>query len=508
MKTKLLALLLALVLTLPVLVACGEKETKKPEKTNPTGSTGTEEKNEFQYIDDYVANLANENSFDGEDFMIIGGGLTIYPEKEEETGVLEMDALYKSVRDLEVNFGVDIQFIAGTGEGFNSVGEEVADRVYNDQAANLLTYDLVEGNLMVCGRNLLSKNVLMDVADNDYLDFSKSWWLNGLEDQFGIQNRLFFLTGKIANSHYQTACAVLFNKNTAKQFDINGADLYQYVTDKTWTLDKMMEVASVVPANSGIYKVIVRGASGGLMYFFGGGFTLCQTDPDGNLSIPSTLTPEQSNYIDKLARIFGDTTSTLNANDPTYIAEHQNDPDDYDHELETFIGNKALFNSSSIGGVAELRTHDVEFGILPIPLSSTEQKNYIAFSSAYGVRGVFFPKNVKDITKTSVITEAYAALGEKNLEPAYYETALQGRSTYDEESKVTVEILYNSKFIDLADTYQFGAGRGGTGDALVDVINDACLGIQESYTSKYTSSATIANKQDIKSLMNAVAKYK
>ena len=105
-------------------------------------------------------------------------------------------------------------------------------------------------------------------------------------------------------------------------------------------------------------------------------------------------------------------------------------------------------------------------------------------------------QNIKDEKMTAYITEALAALSAKYLEPAYYEKALKGRSTYDTESRDMLDLIYRSGVVDLADTYQWGE--------IVGVINDACLGDSGSLVSSYNASVKLANAS-IKSLLKKVS---
>ncbi len=480
MSKKIIALMLVLLMALPVLVACGGD--KKSEETSNVGSETVG--GEYAEVDNYVKTLASQYDYDGATFSIIGSPETIYPADVEVTGNLENDALYARVVDIEENFGVEVKFRASLGPdaGYDNTGAETTDVVKTDQMSGLKSYDLIEGNLGTAGAPLLNAGCLQPVNDYDMLDFSRSWWLNGLEEKFSVGGKLFFLTGKINPSHYSDAACILFNKDVAETFQL--PDMYEMVTDGIWTIDKMNEVASVIPANGDVKRYMINGEAG-LACYFGAGFSLSEKDDDDVPVVPSTLSQAKTDYIDKLNSIFGDESVKFDKQDPNHA--------DYFYDREVFTNGEVLFWIDETWRANDMRTFEVEFGILPIPKKDAEQENYISLSSD---RAVYFAKDLKDPEMTGVITEAMAALSEKHLEPAYYHKALQGRSTYDSDSRVVLDILYNSKVVDLELSYEWGK--------IGETIGKACVGHNDSYTSSYASSTGLA-KVKIKQLMSKIA---
>lgn len=484
MNKKFLALLLAVLMVCTVLASCGSTSEKK-KTANTSGSTSAEgtEGNDFAEIDSYMNSLAADYNFDGKTFTIIGTGEQIISEKPELTGNLENDALYKRQSDIEDQFGLTIEFVESTAddESYPTTGAETADRVNTDVMSNMGAYDLIQGNLMTCGQVMLNNGSLTPVGEIDPIDLSNSWWLNDIEDQFNIGDQLYFLTGKIVPVFYHEASCLLFNKEVAENFEI--PDLYELVESGDWTFDKMVEVASVIDSNSGIYRIQIGGAGGGLAYYYGAGYTVAQRNDDGSIYVADSLSSSAVDYIDKLANVFGDST-TMNSKLHTTSTDFA-DVYGYEEEKYAFFENKVLFSTAAMGTVGDYRTEDVEFGILPMPKADTTQKDYISLASAWVTAGVYISKVAKDVEMSATVAEAMACLAEKYLEPAYYEKALQGRGTYDSESKDMLDIIYGTKVIDLADTYQWGN--------LVDIINDGVLAVKSDYVSGYSSASKLAN---------------
>ena len=108
MKTRLLAILLCLVMTVSVLTACGsEKEKTYLGSDTGTGNAGSDET--FAYVDEYVADLAKNFTYNGDTFSVVGKGGD-HCEEPEITGNLENDALYNRMREIEETFGITFTY--------------------------------------------------------------------------------------------------------------------------------------------------------------------------------------------------------------------------------------------------------------------------------------------------------------------------------------------------------------------------------------------------------------
>lgn len=473
------AALLALLALLSSLSACTDSENSQSKSQADTSLSSGENESvsntDYSYIDSYVSALASGTAFDGVEFNIVGREDSILTESKEETGNLESSALYYRSRELEELFDINMTLSKATGIGFEDAESEINELVRLDVMSDSRTYDLIEGNIMLCGTVMLEEDLIRPSDDFPDIDTERSWWISDIHERYTICDKLYYLTGKINLSHYSAPACILYNKAVAENFNL--PDLYEAVENGTWTLDFMTESASAI-TGSDIKRYMIGGAGGGLSMFFGGGFTLADIDENGDPVLTETLTSDMVSYIDRLADIFGDDSTTYNQ-----VRAYYNGAEEFtDHEV--FENGGVLYWIDVLGCAVGMRSYDVEFGILPIPKRDTSQKDYVSFANAWQVVGVFFPKNVKDEQLSGVVTEAMAALSEKYIEPAYLTKSLKGRSTYDEPSRDVVDMLYGNQTADLADTYQWGD--------LVKTVNFACLGSIDSYVSGYSSAAKFA----------------
>jgi len=483
MKTKILALILACVMTALCLAACSGK--KDPSLGSGEETTTNNGAGEFAAIDEYVKSIANEFNFNGDTFSVVGKD-SDHCQDEEVTGNLENDALYNRMREIEEIFGITYTYKGINGEnrddGAPSMG--VYEDVQTDVMSGLGAYDLIHSNIMVGGKEMLASNLLQPVEGFSALDFGQSWWINDIEGQFGIGGHLYYLTGKIVTGHYEDPACVLFNKEIAENYNL--PDLYEIAKAGEWTFDKMIEVSQAVPANADEYRIMMGDYESGIGLYFGAGFSLCEVDEEGNISLPTSLSNDKVDYIDKVAAAIDDQSAY-------YVSMRNPEPG----EDVKFEEGAALFTTVGMGAVSAYRDDDVEFGVLPTPKRNAEQKNYISYSQAMSVCSYTISRVAKDPESSAAIAEAMAALSEKWLEPAYYEKALKGRGTYDTESRDMLDLIYRTKKVDYAATYQWGD--------VWNLIDDAITGMNDNYVSGYASSSRLAANR-IKQLIKSIEK--
>lgn len=481
-----LSLILALSLAFLSLLSCTDTAREGSEDSQATVDSSAEKSGDFAELESYVASLA-QGGFDGADFTVVGRDTSVLPNDEGETGNLENDALYRRSRALEEAFDIDMHLVKAMGIGYEDAESEINELVRLDVMSDSRSYDLVEGNIMLCSTVLLEENLIQPSENFEQIDPEREWWCSDVRERYTICGKLYYLTGKLNLSNYTAPSCVLYNKQVAEDFGITS--LYEAVDEGRWTLDMMTETAGAITAGGDIKRFMIGGAGGGLAMFFGGGFSLSSLDSDGDPVLVESLTSDMVSYIDRLGDIFGDDSITYNQ-----VRAYYNGAEEF-VDTDVFEDEQVLYWIDGLGRAITLREYDTEFGILPIPKRDTSQSSYIGFASAWEIKGVFFPKNVRDARMTGAVTEAMAALSEKYIEPEYLERSLKGRSTYDEESKAVVDLLYNSQSAQLVDTYQWGD--------LVITVNRACLGSIDSYVSGYDSSARLA-KLKVDRLLSSV----
>ena len=500
MKKRLFCLFLVLILVLTSFVACGsngENEKKDGKGESAKTETGEVKENEFAEIESYVDDLASGVNYDGQTFTYIGFG-DDFPSEEKITGELYNDAAYSREIALEEKFGID--FVNLITEN----GDYTTDMVSREVMSGGTSYDLAKGLMMTVGQPLMLQNCLMDVSNFQTIDLSQKWWLQSLQEVYTLYDKLYFLSGSIVSNHFLDASCMMFNKQVAENYNITG--IYDIVHEGDWTIDKMLEVASVIPTNtdgSGTWRFCIYPyRSIGEDLLFSAGFTISHRDDEGNLYIPEALPKELSDFADKVSAFLGDDTQTCATRILKGEMEDTNVKYGYKGIEGIFEDDKILFMFGSTELVTQLRNLDVEFGVIPEPKRDEYQKDYISSGNGSGWC-VYVPKVVRDVEFVDMITEAMAALSDEYIRPAYLEKMLKGRSTDDIESRYYIDIVFNARVNDMIDIFG-GGDRNSQGD-FVNLLSRSIENGSEGLASGYIPNAKLTQRK-INSMMKQVAR--
>ena len=482
--------LISLVIVLVLLLSsCSEKESVGYGETVAEKNESTAEQFisfDNPEVDGYINGLADSNDFNGRTFTWCGNEGQA-PVNEEETGELRNDALYYRQREIEEKFCVNwVNFWPpdlGTGN------QGVYDHVMQDVLAGIGAY----GTTIAIAQPLFIQNVIMDVSSFQCLDLNREWWTQGLMDFYSIGGALYFLNGAIVTSNYEDTCCIAFNKEIAKEYNIE--NLYDLVYNNEWTFDKMIEIASVIPSNingSGTYRF---GDPNGIATLYAHGCSLTQYDAEGFPYVEETVSKEIYEVAEKFSQIYGDETiCAMSKGDYSGFTDREWCINKYGYEdySEMFADGNFLFYFLTTGEAAWLRVYDIEFGILPIPKGDKNQDDFISCTGTWGASNVFVPKSAKDVEMSDVMLEALAALGYKYIKPAYYDLILKSRSTYDYDSKGMIDIVFETKRYDIIDFVATGGNINMDSD-FVRIVRGAIDENSTSFVSRYMVQAKIVN---------------
>ncbi len=493
MLKKILALLLVLLMTAPAIVACGD--TGNEQKSTVGYETEDAGENEpadtdplMGEIDEYIEELAAiYTDLKGKTFTNFGIGWEA-PEKDEETGDVMSDAFYFRQREIEEAFGLTWvnQLAVNVDPNLSATVEDIKQ----DVLAGVGAYDASYGNGMHC-QNLLINSALYDMSSFEALDFERQWWPEGIEETYGIMGALYFLNGPIISSFYQDGSCIVFNKQVAEDYGLE--DVYSIVRDGDWTWDKMFEVAACVPENangSGAYRYANPNGPSTIMSH---DIALTYFDDEGKPYYADSVPAEIFNIADKFSTVFSDNSQSANELGES-SDNHENFEEKYGYENynEMFEDGKILFMFTTTENAAELRTLDVNFGILPFPKGSDNQENYVSAAHYNAFHNIFVPASIKDPHKTDVVIEAMAALGYKHFKPVFYDTILKGRTVKDFDSKEMIDIIFNTKRFDLLPILDKGANMNSFGE-MIDLYRISVEESAETLTSKYFLKSKIVN---------------
>jgi hypothetical protein len=392
-------------------------------------------------------------TFDGAEFAILissndeAGVVKNDFEAVEMDGDVINDARFARNAYIEEKYKVDIKDYPTTAghnaAGLNSIKKSVAAADFAYDAAMMAGYD-------TCA--LASIDHLLDLNSMNYIDLSKPWWDQKANADLTIAGKMYYTTGDISTADNDATYAIMFNKQLVEDYKL--PDYYSLVKSGAWTIDRFCE--SVVQVHSdldGNGEFDTNDLYGALLWddtvmgvINATGDKCCTVGSDGQIQL--TINTERVvNMIEKYFSVAFD-----NAVCHTYQRKNW----DGIAAVNMFSNNQALFFLRLLLDVASLRSMEADFGILPYFKYDEAQPEYYNTVGSWHSVFMCVPKVQEDADRTGILLEALAAESMKVLTPAYYDIALKGKYTRDNESSDMLDIILTTRTYDLGWYYQIG----------------------------------------------------
>jgi hypothetical protein len=441
--------LLTIAFMLPWFSACSTSPASEKSEDNNTrenpANTGDDPGGEPESATKAPHDLP-EAGYDGYEFKIMNVEQTAMPwidvtiVAEEDTGEGINDAVY--IRNLmaEERFGIRIKEIKENAQG------TISSKANKSIQAGSDDYDLILLNAAEA-MNLAKKQLLTDYCGIPYINLSNSYWDKDIKRDLSVGGRCYLMVGDFSMMHYGLNIAMFFNKKLLNDLGLESP--YNIINRGNWTYDKFFEMAS--------------GSSSDL----NGDGKFDKDDRYGYLSITHIWSPSflasagqqtvlkdanDMHYFgmdnEKFISVYQKMTSMMHTGNMLFDAD-----DAGDHRLQDvmFPGNQALFWSEVVHWATILRNMDSDFGIIIHPKFDENQTGYWNYVGSPPVMCV--PATAADFERTGMILEALCYESTDTVIKAYYDVLLKTKISRDDESEGMLDIMFNNKFYNIADTY-------------------------------------------------------
>jgi len=445
---KTLSLLLALLMLAPSMASCGGTDQETTADTSDAGNTAVTE-TETETEDPYLDDLPDTMDLEGRTISLLsrveGEEMNEFV-VEEMTGDVINDAIF--TRNLNLEARLNAEMINTPIWGDDASGTKELENVVVSGSTD---YDLFCSNSYRTAESGY-KGHLLDLNSLQYVDLTKDYWAQGLNEAASIGGKQYIATGSMSLGFYRYMMVDLFNKD---MFVEAGIDFpYQTVLDGKWTLDYQNTLAEA------FYQDINGNGERDAADRFGY-VTRMSNDTSINdgywasLNFRSISKDENDYYvydvneenfvngIDALLRL-------MNGSGTAQMCD--NDSDIY----KRFNEGLAAMTVARLYVVesGDFRDMEYEYGILPMPKTSEAQPAYYSYDQdqflVYGI-----PKSVPvdDADNIGMFLEAYASESYNVVKPAYYETALTVKYVNDQESAAMLDIITEGMYIDPSNLY-------------------------------------------------------
>ena len=282
-----------------------------------------------------------------------------------------------------------------------------------------------------------------------HVQYDRTWWPQNQLEAGNLGGSMNILVGNIDPDFYGRTVAMFFNKKIAEEYKLG--NLYELVRDGKWTMEKMQEMAVLaakdIDGNAQMdemdqYGLVIDWNRCTDSFLRTCDITITETGKDGNPALVG-LTEKHLNLYNFLKTLIYDSGSTFHKND----------------EITTpiFTEGRGLFAGLPMLNALNFRDLDLEFGIIPYPKRDEMQESYYAHNDVGDTAGFVVPVT-SDPEAAGAVLEAMAYLGWKDVLPEYYEKALKGKGTRDDESAEMLDIIYDNVRFEFTQLYSCAFG--------------------------------------------------
>ena len=348
------------------------------------------------------------------------------------------DAIYNRNRKIEELYNINISVIESS---------TFANDAKNSIAAGDNAYSLFFAQLTQLVP-LSQEGMLTNFYDVNNLSLDNEWWDQNLIEGLTYRDSLYVLNGDVSPSADTRIFVILFNKDMCDELNLEYP--YQYVLDGSWTIDRLNEYITDVNNDMNGDSIMNYDDRWGFfteygvsyMMFFAGGGKITEKTEDGGLRL--AFNHEKGiNMAQKAIDIALDASKTCMAN--PYVAENGNS---WPAATAWFANGGALFRSTALEPVPrDIRTLEVNFGILPFPKMSDDQERYYSLPAV--LCNVISIPVTADSDMAGLILEALCVESVGGVKSAFYDTLLNGKIVRDDDSKEMLDIIFDNKVYDI-----------------------------------------------------------
>ncbi len=293
------------------------------------------------------------------------------------------------------------------------------------------------------------------------MNLSNPWYDQQSIEAFTIFDKLYFVVSDMTIGDFLATAGMVFNKQIYEDYQYNSTygNLYDLVREGKWTHDLLREMVLSLSEDVDGDGKMTNEDFYGLLYqrdsvpSFVNSYNMqmAEADADG-VPVYSLVNDQNANKIDAMFEFLYQKNNcfhVMNWFDGTATNFTTG-------MTNMFSANQAMFMWIRFADVEHLRAMDLDFGIVPVPKWDEAQEQYYSTVNQHMGVATVIPVSCADPEMTGYFLEAICCESKKQLIPAYYDVALQGKITRDEESKEMLDLIFNNRMYDIGLIFDIG----------------------------------------------------
>ena len=451
---KIIALILLIATLACALVGCKEEQNNEVPDGAETSVSGS-------YLDELGAKNFNKETFrvlDANDHAYMHVNFATLETKNDS---VINETLYERDAYLIERYNLsDIEYFSSDSAG---VGCEL---IRNQISGNMLEYDMIistaigdNGESSGTLASLSIQGYLQNLNSLEYLSLNSAWWSRLIYQNLTLNGCLYFTTGDIAPSVYQSPAAMFVNMDLLEQY-YPDLDIFALVENYEWTLEKLLTLSEGISrdvnednqmtAVDDFFGITAQKSALPIKNFlYGTGLTLASNNGE-SLSV---------NYSNELVSNLLGTLKTIYPEGYSYGGTGSKAEQQQLVITSTFMEGRALFLQHMLeSAMYHLRSMENDYGILPFPLGDEQQRQYYSLINNWCTCFVAVPIQIDQdrMDMVSFMMEATSAYSYEVLRPLVYEQVLKLQRARDPQSSKMVDVILDGIILDFATVYNIG----------------------------------------------------
>lgn len=461
---KIVCVVIVIALLVPAIVSCRKNESEV-DNTETSDSIETNQ-GEFSGVP-----IPYTDDFEGYQFKVLtrgGGDWQSSDITADLTGNIVDQAVYTRNANLKNKYNFEIVEIKhdNWNEHARTIGE-----------AGEAAYDMWSFTMRQMA-SLGQEGYLYNLNEVDGINLSAPYYDQNTVRDASFANYLFFLTGDLLTMDDIATTCTLVNSDIWDELKLDEevGDIYELVTNKKWTFEKL--------------KLCAQKAT----FISTGGSSMTKDDNWGGAA--------QTGHIANFYIAFGHDILQKNTDDTLYLNESDKLVSDLQEILGYLGGNehywrgdwgdlfkygKQLFWYASIHEVPRMQDAGMDFFVVPNPLYDEGQESYHSYVTAYGSNCITICSTVKNIDLVASIIELASYESMNTVTPKFVEYVIGGRIIDNPEDAEMLQIVLDTQTYALTDLWSTGSIGNSLGTLLENKSTDVASAFAEARDSVTSS---------------------
>ena len=378
------------------------------------------------------------------------------------TGDNILDNIYYRNLNIEDRLGVTLKFEECPGDTSNA--ERFTEKVESSYKSGEKLYDIVAAYSCTAGQIAIDGYYAdLNYIDDSYIDTDMPWWPDSVTDTLSVGDALYYISGDASTNMLYFMYTIYYNKDLLGSLGLT--DPTEYVRDKTWTLDKLIEMSSnryrdkdgdgqISEGDFYGFGTIYYGADA---FYTGSGLKLVERTDDSDL-----LKISDDYFSDKTVDLVAKLGKWMVTSD-CYISRHSKDGATVEYHAP-FIDGRMLFLQERVDITDNkilygLNSVKWKYGIVPTPLYDENQENYVTVvGNPFTLYGIMNDGSDEEKTMLTAVLECWGSEAYRLTSPALFENNMKYKYTNVDTAAQMFDILRETSCFDHGRVYNLSLG--------------------------------------------------